>query len=63
MPVINSESNHDPNKILPIDYDWARDYYQRGVANNWTPEEISMQDDISQWKSDELSEAERQLVE
>ena len=63
MPVINSESNHDPNKILPIDYDWARDYYQRGVANNWTPEEISMQDDISQWKGDELSEAERQLVE
>lgn len=63
MPVINNESNHDPNKILPIDYDWARDYYQRGVANNWTPEEISMQDDISQWKNDELSEAEQQLIE
>lgn len=63
MPVINNESNHDPNKILPIDYEWARDYYQRGVANNWTPEEISMQDDVSQWKGDELSDAERQLVE
>jgi ribonucleoside-diphosphate reductase beta chain len=63
MPVINNESNHDPNKILPIDYDWARDYYQRGVANNWTPEEISMQEDISQWKSGELSEAEQQLIE
>lgn len=62
MPIINNDDQHDPNKILPIDYDWAREYYQSGVANNWVPEEIPMQDDISQWKGNELSEEERQLI-
>ena len=63
MPVINNDDQHDPNKILPIDYDWAREYYEAGVANNWVPAEIPMQDDIRQWEGDELTDAERQLVE
>jgi len=42
---------------------WARQHYKHGVANNWTPEEISMQKDIEQWKSlHVLSESERRLV-
>ncbi len=63
MPVINNQSEHDPNKILPIDYEWARDYYQSGINNNWVPEEIPMQDDVSQWNGDALSASERQLIE
>ena len=39
--VINN-STVDPNKILPMRYAWARQHYKDGVANNWTPEEISM---------------------
>ena len=62
MPIINN-SKTDPNKILPITYKWARQYYKDGVANNWTPEEISMQKDVEQWKSDSvLSETERRLI-
>ena len=41
MPVINASAT-DPNKILPIHYPWAREFYRAGVANNWTPEEISL---------------------
>lgn len=53
----------DPNKILPMRYLWARQHYKDGVANNWTPEEISMQLDVEQWKSkDALSKEERRLV-
>lgn len=53
----------DPNKILPIKYNWARSHYKKGVANNWTPEEVPMQDDIELWKKDGgLSEAERRLI-
>lgn len=53
----------DPNKILPMTYLWARQYYKDGVANNWTPEEVSMQLDVEQWRSKTvLSEAERRLV-
>ena len=30
---------------------WAREYYKSGVANNWTPEEISMQKDVEQFNA------------
>jgi len=63
MPIINRAAEHDPNKILPIDYEWAREYYEAGVDNNWVPDEIPMQDDVSQWEGDALTDAERQLVE
>ncbi|MDY6788347.1 MAG: ribonucleotide-diphosphate reductase subunit beta [Candidatus Nanohaloarchaea archaeon] len=63
MGILDSQQETDPNKILPITYDWARSYYKKGVANNWTPEEIPMQDDVQQWNSeDELTEDERRVV-
>ncbi len=62
MPIINN-SKTDPNKILPMHYMWARQHYKDGVANNWTPEEVSMQKDVEQWKSDTvLSDLERRLI-
>lgn len=47
--IINA-SGTDPNKILPMKYKWARQHYKTGVANNWTPEEVSMQLDVETWK-------------
>jgi len=62
MSIINN-SKTDPNKILPMQYLWARQHYKDALANNWTPEEISMQKDVEQWKSPHvLSEAERRLI-
>ena len=62
MAIINC-SKTDPNKILPMTYTWARQHYKDGVANNWTPEEVSMQDDVDQWKSkDALTDSERRMV-
>lgn len=61
MPIINN-SKVDPNKILPMTYQWARRHYKDGVANNWVPEEIPMQDDIELWKSDKLTDDERRLI-
>ncbi len=65
MPIntIQGRDKTDPNKILPFDYPWAREYYQAGVANNWTPEEVPMQEDVEQWNGDVLTEEERRLVE
>ena len=45
MTILSNDSKTDPNKILPMTYMWAREHYKDGVANNWTPEEISMQKD------------------
>jgi len=60
--ILNNTST-DPNKILPMRYMWAREYYKSGVANNWTPEEISMQKDVEQWQSPTaLTEHERRLI-
>lgn len=62
MGILDS-SKTDPNKILPMKYLWAREHYKNGVANNWVPEEIPMQDDVQQWKSNfKLSETERRLI-
>jgi len=53
----------DPNKILPMKYNWARTHYKTGVANNWTPEEVNMQKDVEMWRSpDALTPHERRLV-
>jgi ribonucleoside-diphosphate reductase beta chain len=60
---ILNNSKIDPNKILPMTYMWARQHYKDGVANNWTPEEVSMQKDVEQWKSPTfLSKTERRLI-
>lgn len=62
MGIINS-SKTDPNKILPMTYHWARQHYKDGVANNWTPEEIPMQQDIEMWKAqDVLTDVERKMI-
>jgi len=62
MGIINNVKT-DPNKILPMTYLWAREYYKSGVANNWTPEEVSMQKDVEQWKSPTaLGDVERRLI-
>ena len=63
MSIIGLDKKTDPNKILPMSYKWARQHYKDGVANNWTPEEISMQKDVEQWKSDKaISETERRMI-
>jgi ribonucleoside-diphosphate reductase beta chain len=60
--IINDNTT-DPNKILPMSYQWARQHYKDGVANNWVPEEVSMQKDVEQWKSPNgLSQTERHLI-
>lgn len=62
MSIINN-SKTDPNKILPMTYNWARQHYKDGIANTWVPEEIPMQEDIEQWKSSTiLTDAERRLI-
>jgi ribonucleoside-diphosphate reductase beta chain len=62
---ILNNSEVDPNKILPLKYPWARAHYKTGVANNWVPEEVSMQLDIETWKKDGskgLSDEERRMI-
>ena len=62
MALINN-SQTDPNKILPLRYPWAREHYKNGIANNWMPDEIGMQQDLEQWKSaTTLSAGERRLI-
>jgi ribonucleoside-diphosphate reductase beta chain len=63
--ILNNGTN-DPNKILPMKYKWARTHYKNGVNNNWTPEEITMQNDIETWKKPEhlggLTQDERRMI-
>jgi len=50
------------NRILPHKHKYAWDLFIKSCANNWMPTEISMQNDINQWKNDEITEDEKLLV-
>lgn len=63
MSKILNNSSTDPNKILPMVYPWARQHYKNGVANNWVPEEVPMQQDIEMWKrAGGLTDDERRMI-
>ena len=50
------------NRILPHKHKYAWDLFLKSCANNWMPTEISMQNDINQWKNNEITEDEKLLV-
>ena len=53
----------DLNQLIPFKYVWAWEKYLLARKNHWMPDEIPMQDDITQWKSDGiLTEEERKVV-
>ncbi|WP_189258369.1 ribonucleotide-diphosphate reductase subunit beta [Lentzea flava] len=53
----------DVNQLLPLKYHWAWEKYLNGCNNHWMPTEVSMQADISLWKSkDGLTDEERRMI-
>jgi len=48
--------------ILPIKYQWAYDLYKTMKNNHWEPEDITMQKDVEQWRSSEVSDVERWII-
>ncbi|MBP52548.1 MAG: ribonucleotide-diphosphate reductase subunit beta [Opitutae bacterium] len=60
--VINGRDTMTFN-LLPLKYQWAYDLYRKMKSNHWEPEDVPMQKDLEQWKSDtELSDAERWII-
>jgi ribonucleoside-diphosphate reductase beta chain len=55
-------SKVDVNQLMPIKYHWAWEHYVNGCANHWMPTEVAMTKDIETWRSNKLSEAERQVI-
>jgi ribonucleoside-diphosphate reductase beta chain len=59
--VINGHETMAFN-ILPLKYNWAYDQYKKMKANHWEPEDVQMQKDIEQWRSDTISDQERWII-
>lgn len=59
--VINGKDTMFFN-ILPIKYNWAYDLYKTMKANHWEPEDVPMQRDVEQWRSDDISDVERWII-
>lgn len=59
--VINGPET-DVIQLHPIQHRFAWDAYQTANANHWLPNEISMQRDIAQWRSQQLQADERRVV-
>lgn len=61
--IING-ANADVIQLHPIKHTFAWDAYNTGNANHWLPQEINMQQDIEQWRSNKiLTEDERHAFE
>ena len=52
----------DVNQLAPLKYGWAWEHYLNGCNNHWMPSEVPMARDIELWRSNRLSDAERQIV-
>tara|TARA_B100001248_G_scaffold261923_1_gene255035 strand:+ start:67148 stop:68236 length:1089 start_codon:yes stop_codon:yes gene_type:complete len=48
--------------ILPLKYQWAYNLYKNMKANHWEPEDIPMQKDCEQWRSEEITDIERWII-
>ena len=48
--------------LLPLKYQWAYDLYRSMKANHWEPEEIQMQKDVEDWRSDRITDNERWII-
>lgn len=59
--VINGRETYYFN-ILPLKYQWAYDLYKTMKANHWEPEDVTMQKDIEQWRSKDISDIERWII-
>jgi ribonucleoside-diphosphate reductase beta chain len=60
--VINGRETMTFN-LLPLKYHWAYDLYRKMKANHWEPEDVPMQKDIEQWRSDKaLTDVDRWIV-
>ena len=60
--LLLDEGHSGVNQILPHKHEFAWGLFLKGVANNWSPAEINMSDDIEQWKNGSLSKDEKLLV-
>ncbi len=55
--------NEEKTQLMPFQYPWAWDEFKNLCKNHWLPQEVSMAQDISQWKgSHYLTEDERHLI-
>lgn len=48
--------------LLPLKYTWAYNLYKTMKANHWEPEDVPMQKDVEQWRSDEITDIERWII-
>ncbi len=48
--------------LAPLKYEWAYEIYKNMRANHWEPEDITMQKDVEQWRSDEITDVERWII-
>lgn len=62
MRKILDMNSTDPLKLLPMKYRWAYEHYKTGASNNWVPEEVPMMSDCELWKSNKLTEEERNVI-
>lgn len=60
---LTGSNGHDPRQVMPIKYTTSRNLFLSARANIWSPHEIGMSEDKSDWEGDKLTQSERIMVE
>ena len=56
--------NGDPSgmlQLLPYKYTFADSFFDKMYSNSWHPAEVNLNEDVAMWKSDQITEAEREV--
>ena len=56
IPILSGRTHYKP-----LEFPWAFDLYNKHEKMHWTPEEVTLQDDIKDWNTN-LSEGEKSLL-
>ena len=59
--MLIGKASPEDTSLHPIKYKWAYDLYMQAVRNTWFPHEITLKEDLDDWKR--MTDDERHAVE
>lgn len=59
--MLIGKASPEDTSLHPIKYQWAYDLYQQAVRNTWFPHEITLKEDLDDWRK--MTDDERHAVE
>lgn len=60
MSILRRKQKGDELQLHHVEYQWAQELLEQGIANTWFPQEIPMAEDLQDWRK--MTQAEKDAV-